>query len=70
MESLFKVKCSSALARALGAKPMPRVPRPNLSFSVFDLPTTHHACLETECGPFAWLWQLDATHMSITRDAS
>lgn len=67
MEELFNVNCSAALARALGGRPMPRLDRPNLSFPVFDAPHTHHACLQTEIGPFAWLWQLDATHMSISR---
>jgi len=68
MESLFSVKCSVELARALGARPMMRVDRPALSFPVFDLPMTHHACLKTEAGPYAWFWQLDAGHMSITRN--
>jgi hypothetical protein len=67
MESLFKVKCSADLARALGARLMTKLDRPHLSFPVFDLPRTAHACLETEEGPYAWLWQLDATHRFITR---
>lgn len=68
MESLFTVKCSLEMARALGARPMPRLDRPHLSFAVFDLPRTSHACLETGEGPYAWLWLLDGTHMSITKD--
>src|SRR5260221_477426 len=67
MESLFKVNCSVELAKALGAKPMQRLDRPNLSFPVFDLPRTHHACLETENGPYAWLWLLDGAHRTIQR---
>jgi hypothetical protein len=67
VESLFSVKCSAELARALGARPMERLDRPKLSFPVFDLPRTHHACLETSCGPYAWLWLLDATHPFISR---
>lgn len=68
MESLFAVNCSSRLAKALGARPMVRLERPHLSFPVFDLPQTHHAALDTENGPYAWLWALDATHMSISRE--
>ncbi len=46
---------------------MQRLDRPNLSFPVFDLPRTHHACLETENGPYAWLWLLDGAHRTIQR---
>jgi hypothetical protein len=67
MESLFKVNCSIELAMALGARPMERLERPRLSFPVFDLPRTHHACLQTEAGPFAWFWLLDGVHPFITR---
>jgi len=69
MESLFKVTCSAALARALGARRMVELDRPDLSFRVFDLPKTHHACFDTEDGPYAWLWQLDGSHRSIGRAA-
>lgn len=67
MEALFEVNCSIELALALGAKPMKRIDRPNLSFPVFDAPITHHASLRTAKGPYAWLWLLDGTHMSIVR---
>lgn len=68
MEPLFIVHCSATLAKALGAHPMPRLHRPSLSFPVFDAPRTHHAELNTDEGPFAWLWTLDAAHPFITRE--
>jgi hypothetical protein len=65
MKPLFVVNCSLSLAIALGARPMPRLVRLKLSFPVFDAPTTHHAELTTENGPYAWLWQLDGAHQTI-----
>jgi len=67
MKPLFIVKCSEELALALGARPMVKVDRPNLSFPVHDEPSTHYAEMKTDSGPFAWYWQLDATHKWITR---
>lgn len=66
MKPLFVVKCSGELALALGAHPLVRVNRPNLSFPVYDEPITHHAELSTEAGPLAWFWLLDATHRWVS----
>lgn len=67
MQPLFSVYCSSELAIALGAKPYKRLNYPHLSFPVCGPPRTHHACLDTKCGPYAWLWQMDKDHLSINR---
>ena len=66
MESLFKVNCSLELAIALGAKAMFRNDG-NHSFKIYDLPKTHHACLETKNGPYAWFWLLDNNCKFINR---
>jgi len=69
VKELFSVKCSSALATALGATPFVRVPRP-YSFPVYESRDTHHAELLTEDGPYAWLWTMDGidgSHFSIDR---
>lgn len=65
MKALFVVNCSEKLAIALGARPMARVRRPNLSFPVYDEPATHHAEMNTEAGPLAWYWLLDGAHRTI-----
>lgn len=65
MNSLFWVKCTSALAEALGAVPRNRIPRPDLSFPVYESFRTHHADLHTEKGLYAWPWQLDKDHPTI-----
>jgi hypothetical protein len=70
MEPLFTAHCSAELARALGARPMKRLYRPDLSFPVVEAPRTHHAEFMTEAGRFAWLWILDTTHPFITRNPS
>lgn len=67
MQALFSVRCSEALAKALGAVPFVRVSRPHLSFPVYEARTTHHAELDTENGPYAWLWRIDRDHKFIER---
>jgi hypothetical protein len=67
MRPLFSVNCSTQLAIALGAMPMMRLSRPDLSFPVYQRPATHHAELRTKDGLFAWLWFLDNHHRTITR---
>lgn len=67
MNALFWVKCSAALALALGAVPRRRLSRPNLSFAVYEAFPTHHADLHTEDGLYAWPWTLDRTHPTIDR---
>ncbi len=64
---LFMFKCSADLARALGAKPMVRLPRPNLKFPVHEPVRTFHAAICTDDGWFAWLWQLDRNHPFIEK---
>lgn len=67
MTPLFQVGCSRTLAKALGAKTVRRLNRPELSFPVLDMPETHHALLQTEEGYFAWLWLIDLRHPTIER---
>jgi len=64
MNALFWVKCSAALAEALGAKPRKRLDRP-YRFPVYEECRTHHADMHTEKGLYAWLWQLDKDHPTI-----
>lgn len=66
MNSLFWVKCTAAMAEALGAVPRKRIPRPGLSFQVYEAFATHHADLHTEAGLYAWPWTLDRNHPTIT----
>jgi hypothetical protein len=65
VDSLFWFKCSADLAQALGAIPRRRIPRPDLSFPVYEPVRTHHATICTEEGHFAWLWELDPEHPFI-----
>lgn len=59
MNALFWFRCSEELAKRLGAFPMVRVPRPHLSFPVYEPVTTHHATIHTENGHYAWPQRLD-----------
>ena len=65
MKPLFWVKCSAQMAETLGAVRRKQIPRPDLSFRVYEPFPTHHADLHTENGLYAWPWKLDRSHPTI-----
>lgn len=62
MKPLFHVRCSVDIALMLGAVPLRRINRPDLSFPVYERLSYPHAELDTEVGIFAWLWRSAIHH--------